>query len=241
VAENVLSVVIPAFNEARYIGTLLERIRRVDLSRFNCTIDVIVVDDGSSDDTASVARSVPGITVDALDRNRGKGAAVKRGISLAKGDFIIIQDADLEYDPDDYVPMMEALLSPGVDAVYGSRYLNAGGRRGPIAWLRGKYPGQSWTAYVGGRSLSLIALCFTHRYFTDTVTALKMFRRDVIKPLDLETSGFELDHEITSRVLARGNRIVEVPIHYSPRTKAEGKKIGLGDWITAIRTYRRFT
>ena len=111
--------------------------------------------------------------------------------------------------------MLGALLDGHGDVVYGSRYLS-----------RGKHANQSWAAYLGGRSLSLVALACTGRYLTDTVTALKLFRREDIAALPLETSGFELDHEITSRMAARGTRIVEVPIRYSPRSRAEGKKIG---------------
>ena len=124
---------------------------------------------------------------------------------------------------------LQALLAGKADVVYGSRYL-----------AHGKHAAQSWSAYLGGRSLSVIGLAFTGRYLTDTVTALKLFRRSAIASLPLETSGFELDHEITSRMLARGATIAEVPIRYSPRSRAEGKKIGLRDWFIAVRTFWRY-
>jgi len=240
-SEQVLSVVIPAYNESRFIGALLEKIGQVDVASVAVRLELIVVDDGSADNTAEIARGFPGVRVEVLERNSGKGEAVKRGVSLASGDFVIIQDADLEYDPADYLPMLTALRVPGVDVVYGSRYLDRKGRRGPLAWLANHHPGQSWTAYLGGRSLSLAGRMFTGVWLTDTVTALKLFRRDIIKPMLLTTTGFELDHEITSKVLAGGHRIVEVPIHYYPRSRAEGKKIGLKDWLRAWHTFRRFS
>jgi hypothetical protein len=142
---------------------------------------------------------------------------------------LIIQDADLEYEPHDYIPMLEALLEGKGDVVYGSRYLG-----------HGKHPSQAWPAYLGGRSLSLVALVFTGRYLSDTVTAYKMFASADIKSVPLETSGFELDHEITARLAARGKRIVEVPISYKPRTREQGKKIGARDWWIAVKTYWRY-
>lgn len=228
-ADETLSIVIPAYNEERFIGTLLERVQAVDLSRFGIRKEIIVVDDHSADRTPEIVRAVTGVTLRRLERNSGKGSAVKVGIGLASGEYLIIQDADLEYDPDDYVPMVEALLEEGLDAVYGSRYTRAG-----------KYPNQSWTAFLGGRSLSLVALLCTGRYLSDTVTALKLFRRDVIMELTLETTGFELDHEISAKILARGRRLKEVPIHYYPRTREEGKKIGLRDWVKGVRTFFRY-
>jgi glycosyltransferase involved in cell wall biosynthesis len=229
-----LSVVIPAFNEERFIGTLLERLVHVPLAPLGVEIEPIVVDDCSTDRTAEIAGSVPGVIVERHARNAGKGRAVRTGLSRAAGEYVIVQDADLEYDPNDYVPMMAAILAGRGDVVYGSRYLAGDGRSG------GKHPNQSWGAYLGGRSLSLAGRVFTGTYLTDTVTALKLFRRELLLELHLETSGFELDHEITAKVLARGLSIVEVPIAYHPRSRAEGKKIGLKDWFVAIRTFWRF-
>jgi dolichol-phosphate mannosyltransferase len=224
-----LSIVIPAYNEERFIGTLLEKIKAVDLEPLGITKEIIVVDDCSKDRTAEIAASVPAVTLKRLASNGGKGKAVRAGIALATGEYLIIQDADLEYDPNDYVPMLRALLSGRADVVYGSRYMG-----------RGRHTNQSLAAYLGGRSLSLAALAFTGRYLTDTVTALKLFHRNQIAAIELETSGFELDHEITARMAHRGARFVEVPIRYSPRSREEGKKIGMRDWFVALRTFARY-
>jgi glycosyltransferase involved in cell wall biosynthesis len=230
-----LSVVIPAFNEERFIAALVDKVLALDLSTFGLAIQVIVVDDGSRDRTAEIASAIPGVTLLRLERNSGKGAAVRAGIARADGDLVMIQDADLEYEPADYVPMIEKLLHSGADAVYGSRYLAPAG----ASHRATKHDGQSWMAYLGGRSLSLVQWWFTGQYLTGTVTALKLFRAPVISELDLQTNGFELDHEITAKILGRGRTIREVPIRYFPRSRAEGKKIGARDWLIAVRTYFR--
>jgi glycosyltransferase involved in cell wall biosynthesis len=227
--SKVLSIVIPAYNEERFIGTLLEQIRAVDLTPLGVDKQVIVIDDHSRDRTPEIVAGYPEVLFERLPKNGGKGQAVRRGMALAAGDYLIIQDADLEYDPRDYVPMMRALLDGRGDVVYGSRYLR-----------EGRHARQSLAAYLGGRSLSLVGYFFTGTWLTDTVTALKLFPRELLPSLALETSGFELDHEITAKVLAMGLRIVEVPVSYHPRTREEGKKIGLRDWFIATRTFFRF-
>jgi glycosyltransferase involved in cell wall biosynthesis len=150
----VLSIVIPAYNEERFIGALLERIFRVDLGLLGFEREVIVVDDCSHDRTAEIAAAFPGVRVERQPRNGGKGLAVRAGIGRATGDCLIIQDADLEYDPEDYVPMLRALLAGRADIVYGTRYpVNPG--RGLLGnLLGGKRRSQGWAAYLGGRSLS---------------------------------------------------------------------------------------
>jgi len=224
-----LSIVIPAYNEERFIGTLLQQVRAVPLHTLGVDTEIIVVDDCSRDRTSEIAGGVDGVRLFRLERNSGKGAAVREGIARATGDFLIIQDADLEYDPQDYLPMMRVILDRRADVVYGSRYLGTG-----------RHAGQSLAAYLGGRSLSLVMLAATGTYLTDTVTALKLFPRTLLPSLGLETSGFETDHEITAKVLARGLRIVEVPVTYKPRSKAEGKKIGLRDWFIGARTFWKY-
>jgi glycosyltransferase involved in cell wall biosynthesis len=236
-----LSVVIPAYQEERFIGALLEKVIAVDLKPLGLAKEIIVVDDGSRDRTAEIAGAFPEVTLQRKAKNEGKGSAVQAGIRMATGDYIMIQDADLEYDPEDYIPMLRALIGQPMDAVYGSRYLKHPKRGKLINFIGSKHAGQSLPAYVGGQSLSLIALCTTGHYISDTVTALKLFRAELIRPLELVTRGFELDHEITAKILARGARLCEVPIRYYPRTKAEGKKIGPRDWVIATKTFLRFS
>ena len=224
-----LSIVIPAYNEEQFIGTLLSQVQAAPLDRLGVGMEILVVDDCSTDRTSDIVAAVAGVTLLRQPSNGGKGAAVRAGIASATGEYLIIQDADLEYDPQDYLPMMEVLLSGRADVVYGSRYLG-----------KGRHPGQSWAAYLGGRSLSLVCRATTGTYLTDTVTALKLFPRVLLRSLALQTRGFETDHEITAKVLARGLRIAEVPVSYRPRSKAEGKKIGVRDWFIGTRTFWRY-
>jgi dolichol-phosphate mannosyltransferase len=221
-----LSIVIPAYNEERYIGGLLERVIAVDLSPLGLAKQILVVDDGSRDRTAEIAASYPEVTLHRKQKNEGKGSAVQAGIRAATGD---------------YLPMLRSLWEKKLDAVYGSRYLRYPERGKLVNFVGSRHKGQSLTAYAGGQSLSLIALFTTGHYISDTVTALKLFRAELVRGIELVTRGFELDHEITAKILARGAKLGEVPIRYYPRTKAEGKKIGARDWVIALRTFWRFS
>ena len=235
-----LSIVIPAYNEANFIGALLEKIEQVDLAGLGLEKEIIVINDCSSDGTADIVRGFENVTLLEHSVNSGKGKAVRTGLDKATGDFLIIQDADLEYDPQDYIQMLHPILAGEADVVYGSRYMKYP-ESGVVKNLAtGKHPDQSWVAYLGGQSLSFVSLAFTGRFLSDTVTAYKLFKTPVIKNLSLETTGFELDHEISAKVLSGGHRILEVPISYMPRTVAEGKKIGMKDWFRAIKTFSRY-
>jgi glycosyltransferase involved in cell wall biosynthesis len=224
-----LSIIIPAHDEDRYIETVLDRVAAIDLTLFGLDKEVIVVDDGSRDRTAGIVAAVPSVRLCRLERRQGKGRAVRAGIEIATGEYVIIQDADLEYDPRDHIPMLKALLENRGDVVYGSRYLD-----------HGRYPNQSLLAYLGGRSLSVVVRAVTGHSVTDAASALKLFHRGDVAALDLESTGFEIDQELTARLLVRGRRIVEVPVRYSPRPRAEGKKIRAKDWFLAIGALWRY-
>ena len=226
---RLLSVVIPAHDEERYIATTLERVLAVDLSPLGLSKEVIVVDDCSTDRTAEIVEGFPQVSLRRLRSHAGKGGAVREALSIARGDLVVIHDADLEYDPRSFVPMVQALFATGADAVYGSRYLAA-------AWR----PRQSLLAYLGGRSLSLFTRLSTGTWLTDVVTALKLLPLPLARSLQLTSSGFELEAEITAKLLMRGCRIVEVPVSYEPRTRAEGKKVRFRDLLLSIATLVRF-
>ena len=216
-----LSVVIPCYNEAATVKELLTRVLRSPW-----VAEVIVVDDGSTDATVDIVASVsdPRVKLFQQPHNQGKGAAIRRGFKEATADFVIIQDADLEYDPAEYGRMVEHLLSGEADAVYGSRFVTDRPRRVLYYWHS-----------VGNRLLTTASNVFTNLNLTDMETCYKAFRRDVIQSLDLREDRFGIEPEITAK-LARGKwRIYELGISYAGRTYAEGKKIGWKDGFHAIR------
>jgi 2-phospho-L-lactate transferase/gluconeogenesis factor (CofD/UPF0052 family) len=238
-AMQTLSIVIPAYNEARFIGELIDRVIAVDLRHHGVDKEIIVIDDASSDETGAIARARPGVRVLTQPVNRGKGAAVRRGIEEAAGDWILIQDADLEYDPNDIHKMVSAAINGQFQAVYGSRNLRGDQKPRTLAFLYGKRDTQYWGHYLGGVVLSLATLALYGRYLTDTVTGYKLYAAPLVKSFRLTSTGFELDHEITANLLRRGVDIFEVPASYDPRSWAEGKKIRARDGFIALWTLLR--
>jgi len=223
----VLSVVIPAYNEAATIEALLRRVREVPL-----TLEVIVVDDGSSDGTRDV---LPRLRdegfIDVLvfhDRNRGKGAALRTGFGHATGDVIVVQDADLEYDPLEFPLLLEPILAGKADAVFGSRFLG-GPHRVLFFWHS-----------IGNRLLTLLSNMFTDLNLTDMETCYKMVRRELLQSLPLSAERFGIEPELTARLAQAGARIYELPISYHGRLYAEGKKIGWKDGVSALWSIVRY-
>ena len=235
-----LSIVIPGYNEGRFIEELLNRIKKVDFSELGFLTELIFVDDGSTDNTHEIMKRRRDVTYIRSPVNRGKGNSVILGIKAATGNIIVIQDADLEYNPEDIKEMLRVMLKYRYRAVYGSRVLKRGMRGKALSILYGKRPGAYWSYYLGGQLLSFIALFLYGKFITDTVTGYKMADARILKSFALKSRGFELDHEITAKILKKGHDIYEIPISYHPRTKEEGKKMKWKDGIIAIKTLFKF-
>ncbi len=218
--EPDLSVIIPAFNEEATIGEAIRRVWAAPLRK-----EIIVVDDGSTDRTGQIVeelkRDITRLSLIVHERNRGKGAAVRTAMSRAKGKAVIIQDADLEYDPTDYLDVVRPILSGEADAVYGSRIL-------------GNAPHSSVAFYLGGRLLTLVTNLLYGSSLTDEATCYKAFKRQLLQGLELREDRFGFCPEVTAKMLLRKVRISEVPISYQPRSRAEGKKITWLDGLRAI-------
>jgi glycosyltransferase involved in cell wall biosynthesis len=216
-----LSVVMPVYNEAETVSESTRRVRAVPLD-----LELVCVDDGSTDGTREVLRTLEaeGVIHRLIlhPQNRGKGAAVRTGIAAATGDVIVIQDADLEYDPFDLPRLLEPIADGRADAVFGSRF-GGGPHRVLYFWHR-----------VGNGALTLLSNMFTDLNLTDMETCYKMVRADLMKSLPLRTNRFGIEPELTARLAQARARIYELPISYDGRTYAEGKKIGWRDGVAAI-------
>lgn len=213
----ILSIIIPAYNEDATIAEILRRVIAAPLA--GAKKEIIVVDDASSDHTAQIAGLIPGVRVIRHAQNTGKGGAVKSGIAAATGDLVIIQDADLEYSPDDYQTVIQPLLDGQADAVMGSRFLH----ERPVFF--GKRRSPYFLHYAGNLSIIAVTNFLYRRSFTDYEGCYKAFVRPLLLRTPVEANGFEFDNELICKIMRTGARIVEVPIHYRPRTYERGKKI----------------
>ncbi|MBW6474830.1 MAG: glycosyltransferase family 2 protein [Anaerolineaceae bacterium] len=225
-----LSVVIPVYNEEKYISTTIQRV--LDVKMEGISIEIVVVDDGSKDRTVEILQGLaaehPEIKVYQQPVNMGKGAALRRGFQEASGDIILIQDADLEYDPGDYPTLLKPILDDKADVVYGSRFLG-GPHRVLYFWH-----------FVGNQFLTLLSNITTNLNLTDMETGYKVFRAEVIKGIPLKSNRFGFEPEVTAKIARRGWRMFETQISYFGRSYAEGKKIGWKDGFQAIYCIIRY-
>jgi glycosyltransferase involved in cell wall biosynthesis len=225
-----ISVIIPVYNEEATISEIIARVGAIDLEK-----EIIIVDDGSTDGTPQQLKEIAGkfdnVKVLAHGKNLGKGAALRTGFAAATGDIMIIQDADLEYDPREYEALLVPVLDGRADVVYGSRFLS-GPHRVLFFWH-----------YLGNKFLTLLCDAFSNLNLTDMETCYKVFKKEVLDEIQLKSNRFGFEPEFTMKIAKKGFRVYEVPISYSGRTYEEGKKISWQDGLAAIVTilwYRFF-
>jgi glycosyltransferase involved in cell wall biosynthesis len=227
-----VSIVVPVFNESAYVGALLERVAKAPLPA-GIEREIVVVDDASTDGTRDLLRTLAAegrLPMRLFEQpvNQGKGAALRRGFAEAAGDVVIIQDADLEYDPAEYPGLLQPILDDKADVVFGSRFLS-GPHRVLLFWH-----------YVGNKVLTTISNMFSNLNLTDMETCYKVFRRSLLDGVTLRSNRFGIEPELTAKLARKRARIYEVPISYHGRTYEEGKKIGWKDGFSALWAIVRF-
>jgi glycosyltransferase involved in cell wall biosynthesis len=228
-SDITLSVVMPVYNERDTIDEIVARVLAIPIRK-----ELIIVDDGSKDGTRDLLRQISerhpyDVRVILQPRNQGKGAALRTGIQAATGDYVVIQDADLEYDPRDYPKLLKPCLEHDADVVYGTRFAGGSQRRVLLYWHS-----------VGNRFLTMLSNMFTDLNLTDMETGYKLFRREVIQSIHLQQDRFGFEPEVTAKIAHRGLRIYEVGISYAGRGYDEGKKIGWKDGVEAIYCIVRY-
>ena len=214
-----LSIIIPSFNEVATVAKAVNRVKKAKL--VGTSKEIIVVDDGSTDDTSKKLKKITGITKIRLAKNQGKGAAIKAGLAKATGDYVLIQDADLEYDPADINLLLKPVLSGQAEVVYGSRFL--GPHKNMLFWHQ-----------LGNQFLSTLTNIFFNTTLSDMEVGYKLMPTKLLKSLNLTEKRFGFEPEVTAKILKRGIRIFEVPISYSGREFNEGKKIPWRDGVQAL-------
>ncbi|MFA5339147.1 MAG: glycosyltransferase family 2 protein [Candidatus Omnitrophota bacterium] len=219
-----VSVIIPVYNEAKTIKEILKKVTDSDV-----VDEIIIVDDFSKDDTMKILESLSlkGVKIYSHDKNRGKGAAIRTGLKNASGDIIIFQDADLEYDPGDYPRLVKPIKEGKADVVYGSRFLN---RKDLFHCKKVFY----LTHFIGNKFLNFMVMLLYGARLTDMETCYKVIKKEILNGIDLTARGFEIEPEITAKLLRKGVKIYEVPISYVPRDYQEGKKISWRDGLKAL-------
>ena len=232
-----LSVIIPAYNEEETIAELISIVKKVDIGIIEK--EIIVVDDGSKDKTREILNSIKDITFIKHEKNLGKGGAVKTGINYSTGDIIIIQDADLEYDPNEYNLCIQPIIEGKTKVVYGSRFLSQKQKNANLNFFK-KHKNAYRMAYLGGRLLTIIANVLYLANITDEATCYKTFDAQFLKSIKINGNKFEWEPEILAKVRKRKEKIIEVPISYNPRTFEQGKKINWKDGMQAIWTLIKY-
>ncbi len=228
-----ISIIIPVYNEEKTIGEIVSKVKKVKLPQ-GLTKEIIVVDDCSKDDSTKLLKKISGFKLIRHNKNMGKGAAIRSGIKNTTGGVILIQDADLEYDPNDYPRLIEPILSGKATVVYGTRLKNY-----PIK-IFGKKHTPFLTHYLGNMFLSLATRILYNSKITDMETCYKVFNTEAIKNIKLKSDRFEFEPEITAKILKAGYKIYEVPIKVNPRGYDEGKKITWRDGFLAIWTLVKY-